>query len=247
MSNEYQCLPPIVSQAEWQTARDALLVKEKAHTRAGDALTAERRRLPMVKIDKDYVFEGPSEPARVVDLFEGRRQLILYHFMFDPKWEAGCEGCSMIVDGIGNLAHLHARDVSLVLVSRAPQTKLKPFQQRMRWAIPWYSSFNNTFNVDFGRTRDGEEKSGTSVFLRDGDNTYRTYFSTDRGDEQYMSTWKLLDLTPFGRQETWEDSPLGWPQTPPYDWWRHHDRYAAAPRLSACGCHGTKESSIRDR
>jgi predicted dithiol-disulfide oxidoreductase (DUF899 family) len=200
MSNESEYLPSIVSQAEWQTARDSLLIKEKAHTRAGDALAAERRRLPMVKIDRDYVFEGANGPARLIDLFEGRRQLILYHFMFDPQWEAGCEGCAMLVDGIGNLAHLQARDVSVVLVSRAPQSKLKPFQHRMGWTIPWYSSFNNTFNVDFGRTQNGEEKSGTSIFLRDGGSAYRTYFSTDRGDEQYMSTWKLLDLVPFGRQ-----------------------------------------------
>jgi len=222
-------LPQIVSPAEWQTVRDQLMVKERAHMRAGDALAAERRRLPMVKIDKEYVFAGPDGNATLPDLFEGRRQLILYHFMFDPRWDAGCAGCSFLVDGIGHLAHLHARDVSLVLVSHAPQTKLKPFRQRMGWTIPWYSSFGNDFNVDFDMTRDGEERSGTSVFLRDGDNVYRTYFTTNRGDETYMSTWKLLDLAPFGRQESWEDSPEGWPQTPPYEWCCHHDRYAEPP------------------
>jgi predicted dithiol-disulfide oxidoreductase (DUF899 family) len=214
------------------------LAKEKAHTRAGDALAAERRRLPRVKIDKDYLFEGEDCEARLVDLFEGHRQLIVYHFMFAPEAEAGCEGCSMLVDGIGHLAHLHARDTSLVLVSRAPQSKLKPFKQRMGWTIPWYSSFDNDFNVDFGRTRDGEEESGTSVLLRDNDdNIYRTYFTNNRGDESYMSTWKLLDLTPFGRQEHWEDSPAGCPQTEPYQWWRHHDRYASVPTSpTRCRC-----------
>ena len=121
--------------------------------------------------------------------------------------------------------HLHARDVSLALVSRAPRTKLEPFRQRMGWTIPWYSSFANDFNADFGMTQNGGEQSGTSVFLREENNVYLTYFSSGRGDEAYMPTWKLLDLTPFGRQEIWEDSPKGWPQTSPYDWWRHHDRY----------------------
>jgi len=225
MGADGQNLPQVVTMAEWQTMRDKLLVKEKAHMRAGDALAAERRRLPMVKIDKEYLFDGPDGNATLLDLFEGRRQLILYHFMFDPEWDAGCNGCSMLVDGIGHPAHLHARDVSLALVSRAPRAKLEPFRQRMGWTIPWYSSFGNDFNADFGMTRNGEEQSGTSVFLRDGNKIYRTYFTNSRGDEAYMSTWKLLDLTPLGRQEFWEDSPEGWPQTPPYEWWRHHDRY----------------------
>jgi predicted dithiol-disulfide oxidoreductase (DUF899 family) len=218
-------LPPIVSQADWQAARDLLLIKEKAYVRAGDVISAERRRLPMVKIDKNYVFQGEDGKVSLLDLFGGRRQLILYHFMFDPKWEDACNGCSLLVDGLGNLAHLHARDVSLVLVSIAPQSKLKAFQQRMGWTIPWYSSSGSDFNADFGRTQNGEEISGTSVFLRDGTHIYRTYFCSDRGDEIYMPTWKLLDLVPFGRQETWEDSPEGWPQTPPYEWWRLHDEY----------------------
>jgi predicted dithiol-disulfide oxidoreductase (DUF899 family) len=234
MKRNTTTLPRVVSPANWQAARDQLLIKEKAHTRAGDALAAERRRLPMVKIEKDYIFDGADGKARLGDLFGGRRQLILYHFMFDPRWEAGCEGCSMLVDGIGHVAHLHARDTSLVLVSRAPLSKLVPFQRRMGWTIPWYSSVDNEFNVDFGATRDGEEQSGTSVFIRDGDNLYRTYFTSGRGDEQYMSTWKMLDLTLLGRQESWEDSPEGWPQSTPYDWWRHHDRYASVPTASTC-------------
>jgi predicted dithiol-disulfide oxidoreductase (DUF899 family) len=234
MSEDPTALPPVVSEPEWRAARDELLIKEKAYTRAGDALAAERRRLPMVKIDKTYVFEGASGSASLVDLFEGRRQLILYHFMFDPKWDAGCDGCSLVVDGIGHLAHVQARDTSVVLVSRAPQSKLQPFRERMGWTIPWYSSFGTDFNVDFDATREGEERSGASIFLREGDNVYRTYFTVDRGDEQFMSTWKLLDLLPFGRQETWEDSPKGWPQSEPYVWWRHHDRYRAQTKASTC-------------
>jgi len=215
MSKHENHLPRIVSQAEWRAARVQLLAKEKAATRARDALAAERRRLPMVKIDKDYVFEGDHGKARLIDMFDGRRQLIMYHVMFGPTWNEGCVGCSMSVDNIGHLSHPHARDTSLVLVSRAPQAKLKAYQQRMGWTVPWYSSFGTDFNTDFGVTVGEEEKSGVSVFLRDGDSVYRTYFTSGRGDEMLGTVWSYLDLTPFGRQETWEDSPAGWPQTPP--------------------------------
>src|SRR5438132_11355060 len=141
--------PQVVSQAEWESAREALLAKEKEATRARDALAAERRRLPMVPIDKDYVFDGPDGKTRLPDLFEGRRQLLLYHFMFGPNQDAGCDGCSMFVDQIGHLAHLHARDTSFALVSRAPMTKIEAYRRRMGWTIPWYSSFESDFNVDF--------------------------------------------------------------------------------------------------
>ena len=226
-------LPPLVSAEEWQAASDALLAKEKGATKARDALAAERRLLPMVLIDKDYVFQGPNGDATLLDLFEGRRQLILYHFMFGPNQDAGCDGCSMFVDQVGHLAHLHARDTSFVLVSRAPLPKLEAYERRMGWTIPWYSSFDSDFNVDFGRSpetpqpdayQDGE-MFGLSVFLRDGDAVYRTYFTRLRGVEALGSVWTFLDLTPLGRQETWEDSPEGWPQTPPYGWWRRHDEY----------------------
>ena len=168
-------LPPIVSATEWQAARDALLADEKQATRARDALAAKRRRLPMVRMNKDYVFEGPIGKANLLDLFEGRRQLLLYHFMFGPNQEAGCNGCSMFVDQIGHLAHLHARDTSFALVSRAPMTKIEAYRKRMGWKVPWYSSFETDFNVDFGvgpKTpqpdvyQDGET-FGLSVFLRD--------------------------------------------------------------------------------
>src|SRR5437867_7918223 len=143
-------LPKVVSPTEWQAAHDALLVKEKEATRARDALAAERRRLPMVRIDKDYVFGGPDGRTRLLDLFEGRRQLLLYHFMFGPNQDQGCDGCSMFVDQIGHLAHLHARDTSFALVSRAPLAKITAYKQRMAWTIPWFSSFDSDFNVDFG-------------------------------------------------------------------------------------------------
>jgi predicted dithiol-disulfide oxidoreductase (DUF899 family) len=222
-------LPPIVSAARWQAARQKLLKKEKAHTRAQDALAAERRRLPMVRIEKDYVFEGPEGKARLPDMFDGRRQLLLYHFMFAPDvngWpNAGCPGCSFFVDQIGDLAHLHARDTSMVLVSLAPIAKIKAYKKRMGWTVPWYSSAGSDFNRDFELSTSDGEMFGLSVFLRDGDNVFRTYFTTRRGVEQLGSTWSFLDLTPFGRQENWEDSPAGWPQTEPYEWWRRHDEY----------------------
>jgi predicted dithiol-disulfide oxidoreductase (DUF899 family) len=230
-------LPPVVSPAEWEAAREALLVKEKEATRARDGLAAERRRLPMVRIDKDYVFEGRDGKAGLPDLFQGRRQLILYHFMFAPDvhgWpSAGCEGCSMFVDQVGHLAHFHARDTSFVLVSRAPLENIEPFKERMGWTIPWYSSDGSDFNVDFGVTTDKGETFGLSVFLRDGDDVYRTYFTNRRGVEALGSVWSFLDLTPLGRQETWEDSPAGYPQTPPYEWWRFHDEYDDAEAASS--------------
>jgi predicted dithiol-disulfide oxidoreductase (DUF899 family) len=228
-------LPPVVSAAEWEAAHDELLRKEKEATRAGDALAAERRRLPLVRIEKDYIFEGPDGEATLLDLFEGRRQLILYHFMFGPNQDVGCDGCSMVVDNVGHPAHLHARDTSFVLVSRAPLAKIEPYRNRMGWDLPWYSSFGSDFNVDFGvspetpepdKYQDGET-FGLSVFLRDGDSVFRTYFTNQRGVEALGSIWTFLDLTPLGRQEEWEDSPEGYPQSPPYAWWRRHDEYGA--------------------
>jgi predicted dithiol-disulfide oxidoreductase (DUF899 family) len=229
-------LPPVVPETEWQAAREALLAEEKEATRARDALAAKRRRLPIVRIDKDYVFDGPDGKARLLDLFEGRRQLLLYHFMFGPSQDAGCDGCSMFVDQIGHLAHLHARDTSFALVSRAPIPKIEAYRKRMGWTVPWYSSVESDFNVDFGVGpetpqpdvyQDGES-FGLSVFLRDGDSVFRTYFTTARGVEALGSVWTFLDLTPLGRQENWEVSPVGYPQSKPYEWWRRHDEYEDA-------------------
>lgn len=222
-------LPPIVSAEEWGITREKLLVKEKAATRAHDALAAERRRLPMVLIEKKYSFEGPNGRASLLDLFEGKRQLLLYHFMFAPGvhgWpDAGCPGCSMFVDQVGHQAHFHARDLNFVLVSHAPFPQIQSYQKRMGWPLPWYSSYGSDFNRDFGITTPDGEEHGLSVFLRDGIEVYRTYFTSRRGVETLGSVWSFLDLTPFGRQETWEDSPKGWPQTEPYTWWRRHDEY----------------------
>ena len=223
------CLPKIVSREEWQRARDEFLVKEKAATKARDALNAERRRLPMVRIEKDYVFEGPGGKIRLLDLFEGRRQLIVYHFMFAPGvdgWPtAGCPGCSMVIDHIGPLEHLYARDTSFVVVSLGPLANLEAYKKRMDWKAPWYSSAGTSFNKDFGLSTDEGEHFGLSCFLDGGDAIYHTYFTTDRALEAVDTNFTLLDWTPLGRQETWEDSPAGWPQSEPYTWWRRHDEY----------------------
>jgi predicted dithiol-disulfide oxidoreductase (DUF899 family) len=234
-------LPPVVTETEWRAELDRLRTKEKERTRAGDALAAERRRLPRVRIEKEYVFEGPHGQTSLLELFEGRRQLLLYNFMFGPNQDEGCDGCSMVVDHIGHLAHLHARDTSFALVSRAPSAKIEPYRKRMGWAIPWYSSFESDFNVDFGFSPEEPDPSayqdgetfGLSVFFREGDEVFRTYETRDRGVEALGSLWTFLDLTPLGRQEEWEDSPPGYPQTPPYTWWRRHDEYEAVTSGSA--------------
>jgi predicted dithiol-disulfide oxidoreductase (DUF899 family) len=225
--------PDIVSEAEWQVAHQKLLAKEKAATRARDALAAERRQQPVVRIEKEYLFEGAQGQVRLVDLFESSRQLVLYHFMFAPGvhgWpDAGCPGCSMFVDQIGHLAHFRARDTAFCLVSRAPFAKLERYRQRMGWEVPWYSSEGSDFNADFGLTRADGESFGLSVFLRAGASVYRSYFTAGRGVEALGSVWSYLDLTPLGRQEKWEKSPPGWPQTEPYTWWRRHDEYEDPP------------------
>jgi predicted dithiol-disulfide oxidoreductase (DUF899 family) len=234
-------LPPVVTESEWRAALDALRRKEKEHTRASDALAAERRRLPRVRIEKEYEFEGPEGKVSLVDLFEGRRQLLLYNFMFGPNQDEGCDGCSMVVDQVMHLAHLHARDTSFALVSRAPIGKIESYRKRMGWTIPWVSSFDSDFNVDFGFSpeepnptayQDGES-FGLSVFFRDGDEIFRTYETGGRGVEALGTVWTFLDLTPLGRQEEWEDSPPGYPQTPPYTWWRRHDEYETVSSSSA--------------
>lgn len=212
----------IVSEQEWQEAIEAFRVKEKAHTRARDALNAERRRLPMTEVTKPYTFTGPGGEVGLLGLFEGRKQLLLYHFMFA---ESPCTGCSMMVDNMGHPAHLHARDTSRVLVSLAPYAKLEAYKERMGWTEPWYSSAGSDFNKDFGATRENGEMFGLSAFIRDGERIYRSYHTTLRGAEYLGSNFSYLDLTPMGRQEEWEDSPEHVPQTPPYQWWRKHDEY----------------------
>ena len=221
-------LPPIVSPQEWDAARDDLLAREKELTRARDALAARRRRMPRMAVQKPYRFEGPSGPAGLLDLFEGRRQLIVYRFFYEPGVdgfpEHGCPGCSFLADQVAHLAHLNARDTTLAFVSRAPQEDIARWKARMGWSVPWYT-LTDEFDADFGVG----EWHGTNAFLRDGDEIFRTYFVDSRGDEAMGSTWSYLDITALGRQEEWEDSPDGYPQTPPYQWWHLHDEYGKLP------------------
>ena len=180
-----------------------------------------------MEVEKVYRFDGPSGPASLLDLFDGRRQLIVYRFFYQPDvdgWpDRGCPGCSMLADQVGHLAHLNARDTTLVFVSRAPQDAIAKLKKEMGWDIPWYT-ITDSFDADFGV----DEWHGTNAFLRDGEKIFRTYFIDNRGDEAMGGTWAYLDITALGRQEEWEDSPDGYPQTPPYTWWRRHDEYHVA-------------------
>ena len=216
--------PPIVSQQEWEAARQRLLVKEKALTRSRDTLAAERRRMPWMAVDKAYAFIGPNGEASLIDLFEGRRQLIVYRAFFEPGvhgWpDQACRGCSLGADQVSNLAHLTARDTTLVYASRAPQADIARLKARMGWKMPWVT-VTDSFDADFGV----DEWHGHNVFIREDDKIYRTYFINDRADEAVGTVWAYLDLTALGRQEAWEDSPAGYPQTPPYQWWKWHDQY----------------------
>lgn len=217
--------PRIVSQAEWSEALGKLLVKEKELMHARDALAADRRRMPWVAVEKSYEFDGPAGRLNLLDLFDGRRQLIVYRAFHEPGvfgWpDHACRGCSMLADQVAHPAHLHARDTSLVFVSRAPQPDIERLKARMGWGhIPWYT-ITDDFDTDFGVN----EWHGTNAFIRDGDSVFRTYFINNRGDEQMGGTWNYLDITALGRQEVWEDSPERYPQTPPYKWWNWHDSY----------------------
>ena len=222
--------PPIVSAEEWKAASKQLLVKEKAHSRARDALAAERRRMPWMAVEKDYAFAGPESNLSLLDLFDGRRQLVLYRAFFEPGvlgWpEHACIGCSMVADQVAHPAHLNARDTSLAFVSRALQPDIKRVKARMGWEhIPWYT-LTDDFDADFVV----DEWHATNAFIRDGKRVFRTYSTSGgRGDEQMGNTWNYLDLTALGRQESWEDSPEGYPQTPPYDWWVWHDTGETEP------------------
>jgi predicted dithiol-disulfide oxidoreductase (DUF899 family) len=213
-------LPEIVSQDEWREAHDELLDKEKQSTHARDALAAERRRMPMTEVSADYQFEGPAGVVTLKDLFQGRSQLILYHFWFPPDGDP-CNGCSMFADQISHPAHINARDATVALVSRASQPQIERFKTRMGWSIPWYTVIGDEFQKARGTT----EYFSLDVYLRDGDRVFLTYEIRSRGVETLGSVWTFLDITPFGRQEEWEDSPPGRPQTPKYEWWRLHDEY----------------------
>lgn len=221
-----QALPDIVSQKNWQAAIEKLRVKEKELTRTQDAINAMRRQLPMVKIEKNYEFESENGKVSLLDLFDDRKQLIVYHFMFAPDAEAGCPGCSWVTDAMSHPAHLHARDTSIILVSRAPLEKLVRYKERMGWDLPWVSSFGSDFNYDFNATNDEGENHVASVFLRNGEDIYRTYYTDQRGVEHLGSHWTWLDLTPYGRQEPWEVAPEDWPKGEMY-WDKRHDEYGA--------------------
>jgi predicted dithiol-disulfide oxidoreductase (DUF899 family) len=216
--------PAVVSREQWRTAHAELLAKEKELTRARDALAASRRRVPWMAVDKDYSFVGPHGEASLLDLFDGRRQLVVYRAFFEPEvhgWpEHACRGCSMMADHVGNLAHLNARDTTLVFVSRAPQQDIERLKARMGWKMPWYQ-LTDSFDADF----DVDAWHGTNSFIHDGEQVFRTYFINNRGDESLGTTWSFLDMTALGRQEQWEDSPPGYPQTPAYEWWDWHDAY----------------------
>jgi predicted dithiol-disulfide oxidoreductase (DUF899 family) len=216
--------PAVVAPRDWEAAQAQMLVKEKAMTRARDALMAERRRMPWMAVEKQYAFEGPKGKASLLDLFEGRRQLIVYRAFFEPGvhgWpEHACIGCSLGADQVSNLAHLNARDTTLVYASRAPQADIARLKARMGWEIPWVT-ITDSFDADFGV----DEWHGHNAFIREGERVFRTYFINNRGDEAMGTTWSYLDLTALGRQETWEDSPDDYPQSRPYKWWNWHDLY----------------------
>jgi len=243
MTNDTTPHPPIVSRAQWLVERKKLLAHEKELTQQADRINAERRRLPMVKIEKDYVFDGPNGKSNLKDLFEGRRQLIVYHFMFDPTWETHrCPGCTGWVDGLGDLSLLKKRDTTFVVVSRAPLAMLDAYKAQKGWSIAWFSSFGSDFNYDFHVTLDPKvapaeynyrnkaemeaaeghpvkmegEEHGLSVFFRLGDGIFHTYSVYARGCESLKDSYRLLDTTPYGRQQDFEDSPAGWPQKPTY-------------------------------
>ncbi len=220
-------LPKVVSREEWLDARKEFLRKEKEFTLARDALNAERRELPMVEVDKDYVFEGPDGKVRLLDMFEGRRQLIVHHVMFDPSWDEGCGSCRFQIRDLGHLPHLHEKNTTLALVSRAPYPKIAAYRERMGWTVPYYSSYGDDFNYDYHATLDesvtpllinfrtkeeheaavgpwdiwGTELPGLSVFLREGDQVFHTYSTYARGLDILLFTLNYLDLTPLGRQD----------------------------------------------
>jgi predicted dithiol-disulfide oxidoreductase (DUF899 family) len=233
--------PEIVGRDEWLTARKTLLEHEKELTKQRDRVNAERRRLPMVKLEKEYSFEGSNGSAKLTDLFKGRTQLIIYHFMFAPEWEKGCGGCTGFVNSLGDLSMLNQRDTTFALVSRAPFPKLEAYKQMKGWTFPWYSSFRSDFNYDFHVTLDETiapteynyrdkaelerlngpnviqgESHGLSVFFRMGNDVFHTYSTYARGVESLTDSYSLLDMTPYGRQEDFEDSPSGYPQKPTY-------------------------------
>lgn len=245
----------VVSRQTWLAARKSLLEEEKDLTHRRDRLNAKRRELPWVRVEKTYVFEGPEGRVTLADLFEGRRQLIVQHFMLGPGWQEGCVGCSFYSDHIeGARVHLENHDVTVAVVSRAPWAEIAPFKARMGWEFPWVSSFHSEFNYDYHvsfseqdrargvieynyepRPYQIEELGGTSVFIKDDhDIVYHTYSAYSRGDEMLLNTYNFLDLTPLGRNENGPSYDLT-------DWVKHHDRYQATTHPAGCACGGNHE------
>jgi predicted dithiol-disulfide oxidoreductase (DUF899 family) len=223
--------PPAVSQTEWDAALAAITEREKLVSRAMHGLAAARKHMPMVRVERDYEFEGPDGRRSLSELFDGRSQLILYRFFFEEGvdgWpEAGCPGCSSFADGIPELGLLHARDITFAMASPAPQENLRRYAERMGWIdVPWYTIRTERFSADFGV----DEWFGLNVFLRDGDNVYRTYF-LQHGEmvQSIGSVWSLISLTPYGAQSEDEDAPDGWPQAPFSFWFRRHDEFDDPP------------------
>jgi predicted dithiol-disulfide oxidoreductase (DUF899 family) len=220
--------PEVVSREQWLEARLRLLTEEKNETRRRDALNTERRRLPMVRVEKEYVFEGPQGPAALAGMFGGNRQLVVQHIMFGPDWDAPCPACQNFIDELsdGLLAHLRDNETAFALVSRAPLAKIEAYRTRRGWTVPWYSSHGSDFNYDFQVSLDqsvpqvqynyrpapellgsgrSSEMPGTSCFLRDGNEIFHTYSTYGRGNEYTPSLYSMLDLTALGRQEAWEE------------------------------------------
>jgi predicted dithiol-disulfide oxidoreductase (DUF899 family) len=234
--------PPIVSREQWLAERKKLLADEKEQTKHYDRVNAQRRRLPMVRIEKEYVFTGPNGKSTLKDLFDGSRQLIVYQFMFDPEWDKGCPGCTSFVDALGDLSLLKKTDTTFVVISRSPLEKVEKYKAEKGWDIDWLSSFGSDFNYDFHVTSDPKiapveynyrskaeteatkghpvkmegEEHGLSVFFRLDDGLFHTYSSFARGTESLTDAYRLLDTTPYGRQQEFEDSPAGWHQHPTY-------------------------------
>ncbi|ATE55385.1 MULTISPECIES: DUF899 domain-containing protein [Actinosynnema] len=211
--------PQVVTRAEWLQARKVLLEKEKEVTRARDEIAAQRRALPVVLVEKDYRFQGPDGELSLLEMFEGRRQLVVRHYMYSPGAQEGCIGCSMQADSVGELAHLWARDTTFAMVSRAPYPDFQPFKARMGWTMPWYSSFGSDFNYDYEVSTEQGESPGVSAFYREGDRVFHTYSVFDRGGEIFKNFYNYLDITHLGRREDELEHP--------WDWWRFKDRYEA--------------------
>lgn len=241
---------PVVSPAEWLASRKELLQKEKDFTRLRDELSAQRRQLPWVKVDKNYVFDGPTGKQSLSDLFEGRSQLIIYHFMFGPDWEAGCPSCSFLADHFNSfIVHLNARDISMSVVSKAPIAQLQAFEKRMGWSFNWVSSYSNSFNRDFhvSFTKEematgkvyynygmmefpSEEAPGLSVFYKnDAGEIFHTYSAYSRGLDILLGAYNFIDMTPKGRDEDALSFSMAWV--------RHHDRYSHSPAAKANETH----------